>query len=318
MKDKKEKNTMELYRKYRPTKLQDVCGQPQATKSLMAMVKKNQIPHVMMFAGHSGSGKTTSARIMRRYIKCGIRDFSEMNCADIRGIDAVRQIRNSMHLKPMNGKSKLWLIDEAHRLTGGAQEAMLKILEDVPSHVYFILCTTDPNKLTRTVRDRCFPIKFKPLDATAIKLSLSRIEKLAKIQINKKAQAKIVEQADGSARRAIEMLEGVSLLDGEKEQLEWLEGAANEQQQIIDLCRLLFNFKTNWNVIANILKNLAGADAESIRWAVIGYARAILLKGNRRALQQRACHVIQTFEGNFYDSKHAGLAMACYQIVVED
>jgi len=309
---------VELYRKYRPTKLQDIHGQSQATKSLMAMVKKNQIPHVMMFAGHSGSGKTTCARIMRRYIRCGKSDFSEMNCADIRGIDAVRDIRKSMHLKPMNGKAKLWLIDEAHRLTGGAQEAMLKILEDVPSHVYFILCTTDPNKLVRTVRDRCFPVKFKPLNAAAVEQSVLRIEDLAKLQIVTKVRSTIIEQADGSARRAIEMLEGVSLLADEKEQLEWLEGAADEQRQIIDLCRLLFNFKTDWPVAAKLLTDLASADVESIRWAVIGYARAILLKGNRRALQQRACRVIQTFEGNFYDSKHAGLAMACYQIVVED
>ena len=177
---------MELYRKFRPTKLQDVYGQPQAIKALQAMVIKKKIPHVMMFSGHSGSGKTTSARIMRRHIKCGIPDFSEMNCADIRGIDAVRDIRKSMHLKPMNGTSKLWLIDEAHRLTGGAQEAMLKILEDVPSHVYFILCTTDPNKLTRTVRDRCFPVKFKPLNASAIEQSLLYIAKQIETRIDKK------------------------------------------------------------------------------------------------------------------------------------
>jgi len=309
---------MELYRKFRPTKLQDVYGQPQAIKSLKAMVAKDKIPHVMMFAGHSGSGKTTSARIMRKHVKCGVRDFSEMNCADIRGIDAVRDIRKSMHLRPMNGNSKLWLIDEAHRLTGGAQEAMLKILEDVPSHVYFILCTTDPNKLARTVRDRCFPVKFKPLNASAIEQSLLYIEKQIETQIDKKVQTTIIEQADGSARRAIEMLEGVVLLANKNEQLEWLEGAAEEQRQIIDLCRLLFNFQTDWSAASGILTALASADAESIRWAVIGYARAILLKGNRRKMQQRACRVIQTFEGNFYDSKHAGLAMACYQIFVED
>jgi len=309
---------MELYRKFRPKRLQDVYGQPQAIKSLKAMVTKNKIPHVMMFAGHSGSGKTTSARIMRRHIKCGIRDFAEMNCADIRGIEAIRDIRKSMHLKPMNGKSKLWLIDEAHRLTGGAQEAMLKILEDVPSHIYFILCTTDPNKLTRTVRDRCFPVKFKPLNSSAIEQSLLYIQKQIATRIDKKVQATIINQADGSARRAIEMLEGVVLLANKSEQLEWLEGAAEERRQIIDLCRLLFNFKTDWPTASGLLLALTTSDAESIRWAVIGYARAILLKNNHQKLQQRACHVIQTFEGNFYDSKHAGLAMACYQIVVED
>ena len=97
---------MELYKKHRSKTFSEVYGQPTAVKILQGMIKANNIPHTILLTGPSGVGKTTIARILRKYVKCGLRDFQEMNCADIRGIDAVREIRKRMSLRPMQGRSK--------------------------------------------------------------------------------------------------------------------------------------------------------------------------------------------------------------------
>ena len=155
---------MELYKKYRPKNFKRIVGQPTITEQLTSMTRSNQFPHSSLFSGPSGCGKTTLARIMRNKLDCGDQDFQEVNCADFRGIDMVRDIRNRMNLAPIGGECRVWLIDEAHQLSSQAQNAFLKILEDTPSHVYFMLATTDPQKLIPTIRTRCAEFKVSSLN----------------------------------------------------------------------------------------------------------------------------------------------------------
>ena len=133
---------MELYKKHRPSYLEDVFGQPEAVKVLGSMIEKDDLPHSILFTGPSGVGKTTLARILKEELECHANDFKEINCADFRGIDTIRDIRNNMNRQSLMGGPLIWLIDEAHKLTNDAQTAFLKMLEDTPKHVYFFLATT--------------------------------------------------------------------------------------------------------------------------------------------------------------------------------
>ena len=129
--------TQELYKKYRPKSFDRVNGQEAAIKSLSTFVEKGKIPHAILFTGPSGSGKTTLARIITKHLECGFSDFQELNCADLTGIEEVRKIRQRMNYACMGGKSRVWIIDEAHKLSNAAQNAFLKMLEDTPKPVSY-------------------------------------------------------------------------------------------------------------------------------------------------------------------------------------
>src|SRR5687768_10085551 len=121
-----------LYKKHRPKTLKGIVGQDGAVASLQKMIDRNLIPHAILFTGDSGVGKTTIARILKDHLECGDPDFIEVNAADSKGIDMVRDIRSRAGLSPMAGPCRVWLIDEAHKLTTDAQNCILKILEDGP------------------------------------------------------------------------------------------------------------------------------------------------------------------------------------------
>ena len=174
---------MELYKKHRPKSFDDIIGQDNAIKVLKTKFKKKSIPHAILLKGPSGVGKTTIGRIIKKELGCKGTDFQEINGADKGGVDDMRSIRRSMSKAPMKSKCRLWLIDEAHKITSAAQDMMLKMLEDTPGHVYFILATTDPQKLKKTIRTRCTEIAVKNLDTkdmTNLILSIYAKEKAKK------------------------------------------------------------------------------------------------------------------------------------------
>jgi len=146
-------DAVELYRKYRPTKFSQVLGQREAIATLANMGKRRAVPHCLLFTGPSGVGKTTLIRILREKLGCKEHDYVEINAAEARGIDTIRDIQRRLTLSPLSGRCRVWAIDECHRLTTDAQSALLKILEDTPPTAYFMLATTEPNKLLTTERD---------------------------------------------------------------------------------------------------------------------------------------------------------------------
>jgi len=304
---------MELYKKYRPKKLEEMIGQDSIIKSLRSKIKRNKVPHSILFTGPSGCGKTTLARILRRSLKCHKHEFKEVNTADFRGIDTIRQIRQHMNLSPLRGDCKIWLIDECHKLSNDAQNALLKILEDTPNHVYFMLATTDPHKLLKTVINRCSQISVSPLSDTNILTLIENISNLEKIKISSEVSTKIIEVSEGSARKALVLLDLIIDLDDKEDMLKAISDAISEEQGIA-VARALFNQRIRWPDMAKILKNIQKEESESIRWIVLGYAKSILLSGSK--LSGRAYEVIDIFRDNFYDSKLAGLSACCYEAVI--
>jgi len=301
---------MELYKKYRPKTLEKVIGQNSAVLSLQKMEKTGGIPHTILFSGPSGCGKTTLARIVSRMVGCSDMDLQEKNCADFKGIDTVREIRNVMSSAPLSGKSRVWIIDEAHKLTNDAQNAFLKILEDTPKHVYFFLCTTEPQKLITTIRTRCTEISVKPLSDTDLEKIIRRVCKLEKAEISDRILEKLIEVSGGSARKALVFLNQIiGLPEEEQEKLLF----SSTEALSIELARVLFKKGTRWQEVASLLRKLEKEDPEQIRWIVLGYAKSILLSGG--PLAYRAYQVIRVFQDNWYDSKTAGLAVSCYEMI---
>lgn len=303
--------TTELYRRHRPVSFKQVIGQPDAVKILNEMVKNSRIPHAILFTGGSGCGKTTLARILRVKLDCGESDFMEINAADFRGIDMVREIRNRMNLSPIGGTTRIYLIDEAHQLSSQAQNALLKMLEDTPKHVYFFMATTDPLKLLSTIRTRCTEVKLKELSPAAMKELLLSVADKEGIELGEEVLDRLIEHAEGSARKALVILNQVMGLPDEDARMNAIENSDHKSKGI-ELARALLNPGTKWAEVALLLKGLE-EEPESIRYLVLGYASNVMLGGGKMA--PRAFKIADIFQHNFYDSKRAGLVLACWAVV---
>jgi len=304
---------MELYKKYRPKKADEVIGQDKALTALRRMVKAGAIPHALLFTGPSGCGKTTLGRIVTRALKCDKIDFQEVNCADFRGIDMVRSIRSRMDQAPMGGDTRVWLIDEAHKLSSDAQNAFLKLLEDTPLHVYFMLATTEPNKLLKTIRTRCTEVGVKSLSEKELVQLCSDVlnkEKVERFPID--VLEKIAEHSEGSARKALVLLDQVYRLDNGQQMLEAIESTESKSDSI-KIARLLMNKRTTWKQMAELLKNCDLSEPEGLRRMIIGYCKSVMLSNS--LLTPRAFVVLDTFKDHMYDSGAAGLVWGCYAVL---
>ena len=220
-----------LYRKYRPIDFDTVVGQDTIVKTLRNQIVNGSIAHAYLFAGTRGTGKTTVAKIFARAINClnemngnpcnecntckSILDGSnlnviEMDAASKRSIEDIRDIAEKIEYPPVgNEKYKVFIIDEAHGLAEAARQAFLKILEEPPEYVVYILATTDPNKLPETILSRCQKYNFKRINIESIVEYLKKICKAENIDIDDEALVFIAEKSDGSMRESISKLDRV-------------------------------------------------------------------------------------------------------------
>jgi len=301
---------MELYKKYRPSQLKSVVGNEETVSALRNMLRRDSLPHTILFYGPSGCGKTTLARIVKDKLGCHDMDFREVNSSTFRGIDSVRDIQSKMNLAPI-GKCRVYLLDEAHKWTNDAQNAALKMLEDTPRHVYFLLCTTDPQKLIKAIRTRCCEMTVRLLTYSELEGLARRVAGKEKITLDAEVLDELVASAGGSARSLLVNLDKIASVD-EKVRLDALRTAVDAENETIELCRALLK-KASWPEITKILRDLK-ADPETARWSVLGYARSVLLKKK----DPQAYIVIDCFKEPFYESKEAGLVAACFEAVSND
>lgn len=300
---------MSLYLDYRPRTWDEIVGNEETVSSLQNMLKKGNVPHTYLFVGGSGCGKTTIARILANDLGCTGNDYREINAADFRGIDSVREIIQSAKYKPLEGKTKVYMIDECHKLTTDAQNAMLKILEDTPDHVYFILATTDPQKLLATVKSRAVQYVMNPLSDMEMMRLLKITIKKEKESVDKEVLEQIIQDSMGHPRAAMNILEKVLNTEPE-ERLEAAKAMAEQTNESIELCRCLLS-NSGWKKCAAILQGLKGQEAESIRRVVLGYAQSVLLK----AENDQAAMIIEQFMEPLYDVGFPGLVFNCYAIL---
>lgn len=220
-----------LYRKYRPKSFEEVVGQTVIIKTLENSIKNNKLSHAYLFTGPRGTGKTSIAKILAKTINCtNLKnltpcdeciscmqinnkqsvDIIEIDAASNNGVDEIREINNKVNLVPSVGKYKVYIIDEVHMLTIGAFNALLKTLEEPPSHIIFILATTEPHKIPATILSRCQRFDFKKINQNEIVNRLKMVIATEKIKIEEDAVNELAILSDGGMRDALSMLDQVS------------------------------------------------------------------------------------------------------------
>lgn len=309
-----------LYLKHRPKTLDEVVGNKGTIDSLKSILsRKDGIPHAILFSGPSGCGKTTLARIVKNVLDCSDINYFEMNVANVRGIDTIREIDQRCAYASFGGGIKIYLLDECHKLTHDAQNALLKLLEDTPSHVYFILCTTEPEKLIKTIRTRCTTYQVHSLAKHDVRTLLENVlekENCLKA-FPQQAIDEICRVADGSARQALVILDAVIDIADDNDLIDAVVNYAIDEKTTLDLCKALLE-KQTWVKISTILKALLSKDseekdtdkAEKIRYAVLGYMSAVLLNKENDV----AMTVIEEFSDSWMYLGRSGLVGACYEI----
>jgi len=197
--------------KYRPQTFDEIHGNKDTVATIQRRLKEPTRPHVILFCGERGTGKTTLARIIRKELECGPRDFKELNAANTRGIDTVREIYDISGYAPVSGKTRVFLLDECHMVTKPAQESLLKITEDAPKHVFFIFSTTNPEMLIPALRSRCETYKLELLPRRDMVKLLNWVlaeEKYPEqdVEYFKEVVFKIAKVSGGCPREALVML----------------------------------------------------------------------------------------------------------------
>lgn len=302
--------TTELYKKHRPTTLDGVYGLGRQVENLRKLLA-NGFPHATLFTGPSGCGKTSLARILRRELKCSKQDYYEINIAQSRGIDTVREITENMHKAPWSGPCRVWYLDEVHAITGAGQEALLKILEDTPSHVYFLLATTEPQKLRRTVVTRCTEVRVDPLGTEDMCRLLTDVTTKEGKELLDAVMHKIVEVSEGSARQALKLLNQVIDLEDEDEQLSTVESSSGQAKGYSVAQILVDPKKGSWKEVVAAFKLIENDEIESARQGILGYAGKGLQDGWANA--KRCLALIDLFSFTFFDSGRWGFLATCHK-----
>lgn len=299
---------MELYKRYRPDSFSDMVGN---FKGFEALVQKEKRPHAYLFSGFSGVGKTSVARILATMFGAKGPDIREFNTGNTRGIDTIREIIDSLTMAPMHGDAIVYIIDEADGLTADAQRALRKPLEDTPKHAYFILCTTAPEKIITDIKTRCFEVNFAPIPDDDLFALVKDISGKEGYKIPGADTNMIVDAANGSARKALVILESV-LAHPEKNAKAVISsmGSGDDPAEVMELCRAIYSTGGKKGV-AKILAKLKDqkVPSENIRRAILGYGTTILLSGQQGG--KAVLDIMGNFMDNTYDTGFPGVAYMC-------
>lgn len=201
------------------------------------------------------------------------------------------------------------IVHNCHGLTPDAQEALLKLLEDTPNHIYFFLCTTNPQKLKKTIITRCTEIRCRPISEPTLATLLHSISKLEQREIVDEVVSKIVSASDGSARKALVLLHAVIGFSDKLQQLAAIE-AGDVNGQVIAVCRALMNPSTKWPDVAKILETV-DEEPETIRRMILRYCQTVLIKSG----SSRAALIIEEFRTPLWDVGKPGLVASCFSII---
>ena len=289
-----------LYRKFRPIKFDELVGQEHITKTLKNQIMSERVGHAYLFNGGRGTGKTSIAKILARTVNClnpqngepcneceickasldgSLTDIVEMDAASNNSVEDVRDIREAVNFLPTKAKYRVYIIDEVHMLSTGAFNALLKTLEEPPSHVKFFLATTEPQKIPATILSRCQRFDFKRISNEDIIKRLKIVCEESKIEISEEALNLIATLAEGGMRDALSILERCNQ-DGEdkidENKIRDLVGIP-KITYIKQLVEAIINYDvdSSLKVVEEVLKE--GKDLNNLLWEIIKYVKDILL-----------------------------------------
>jgi len=302
---------MSLHTLYRPNLLDEFVGNITTVSLLRSTLQDKKRPHVLLFTGPSGCGKTTLARIVAKELGATDTDIIEIDASTDRGIDTSRSIIELASSIPYFSTVRVFIIDECHKTTSTFQNSMLKTLEEPPQHAYFLLCTTEPDKLIPTLVRRCARFSVKKLSQNDIYTLLKRVVAQENLQLADPSILDLIAtESDGSPGQALMYLSVVKHAKSFDEASSLLMSSSiQSSDKFRELVNALLNNNT-WKQVSSILKSYDVDDYEMLRKSILSYASKVLLS----EVNVQAVKILENFSSPFYDGKPQ-LVLACYKTV---
>jgi len=287
-------------RKYRPQTFEDVIAQEHVTKTLQNAVKNDRIGSGYLFCGPRGTGKTTTARLLAKCLNCvkgptpipcgecpacneiasgASLDVLEIDAASNTGVDDVRTLRENVRYLPTSGNKRIFIIDEVHRLSGAAFDALLKTLEEPPAHVVFVFATTEPLKVPDTILSRTQRFDFKRVSSADLEKHLKNIAYKEKIKIDDAPLALLARKADGSVRDSLSLLDQVAAFAGDKITEQDVVDALGlvDREMLFSICESIAARDTK-AILTHIRKiEEAGVDAKDFLMEMLDHFRILMI-----------------------------------------
>lgn len=273
-----------------------------------ALTREQGYPASTLLQGPSGCGKTTLARIIASRLGAVGRDLKQYNISNMRGIDAAREIIKLVGVAPWGG-CRVIVLNECHKATNEFQNAMLEALEEPPPRNYFILCTTEPGKLLKTVKTRCTTFVLDKLVKRDLIELVGWVAVQEQVELSEQVITAIAESSGGSPRQALVILDAVIDLATEEEQIEVAGNYYFSENVVFDLANGLLN-QVKWKQVVDTIKGLNAKDAEDIRYAMLGIFEKTLMGGGKRG--ERAAMMMDFFNSSFQATGRPGLTQACW------
>lgn len=314
---------MSLYQNVRPNNLDEIIGNDSTIGGLKALINKepHNRTHSIIIKGPSGCGKTTIARILAKSFGSDETSIFEYNAANTRGIDTIREISESINFTVIGGVPKTYIFDESHQLTPAAQEALLKLIEDSNNDCYFILCTTSPELIIKTVRNRCSEYEVNLLSRSEIKQLITNVCSSNDIDICEDLIEAITYTCEGSPRAALVSLEQIIGIESVDTALELLVKGTSKDNNVIDLCKLLIMCPEKrlekWKEIITTYSRI-NEDSELIRKSIMTFMFNRLTECNSIDDAKDIAKLLSLFStSTFYGGKPllgSIIAKACFEV----
>jgi DNA polymerase III delta prime subunit len=293
---------LSFHTKYRPTSFDEVIGQPHVISSLKKAVK-GASAKTFLFSGPAGTGKTTLARILANSFAGGeatAANIEEVAAADRTGVDEMRQLAIRAQNRAIGPSPiKTIILDECHRLTGNAWDALLKPIEEPPKHVYWVFCTTNPGKVPKTILTRCLRYELKPVSEELIYELLLKVAENEQLETPEEVLEAVAEAAGGSPRQALVFIAAVGACKTAGE-AQAIMRSAGQSREVADLCKWLMGGRgLGWAEALKYVKALEGAEAESTRIAVVNYLSAVLMNTNGNDRARQLLGILEPFLGSY-------------------